>query len=176
MKIYDLLLKEDNNHNPEDLIALKDGFSSYAFAFGPLWFLYHRMWKCAVTLVLIFFGVAAVKFGELNLFLVQVAISIIVGINANAWLAASLAKRRNYKFLACVVANNELDAKLKVARDIDINNQKFIEPGQDFISKLFVKISAKIPNRFKNRFKKLQDFKISYNFRKNFKIFERFKF
>lgn len=113
MKLYSVLIKKNPAEKIEDVVLLKDGFSWLAFFFSGLWFLYYRMWK--EFLVLIVVNVAFVFLAKISSnfdrILLEIAFIFMVALNANYWRAESL-KKSGYEFAGLVFGADQVDAKL----------------------------------------------------------------
>ena len=83
---------------PERFIFVRDGFSFWAFLFGPLWMLRHRMWLVLFVLVAI---VTALDFafrrlelsGDLGAFVVLL-LALLIGFEAGTLRRFTLARRK----------------------------------------------------------------------------------
>jgi hypothetical protein len=121
MKLYNALVKKNKSGKIEDFILLKEGFSFPAFIFSELWFLYHRMWREALALIII--NCAFVYLGKIysdfDQFFLEISFLTIIALNANYWLCETLL-RKNYEFAGLVFGNNLDDAKLRFISNIDI--------------------------------------------------------
>jgi hypothetical protein len=80
-----------------DAILIKEGFSWPAFVFGPIWALWHGMWRTAIVLVIlsvIVSGIALVvglaDAGDLAL---SLGLQAAIGLWANDWRRYVLARR-----------------------------------------------------------------------------------
>jgi hypothetical protein len=92
------LKKYESTPNPERFAFVRDGFSFWAFLFGPLWMLRHRMW-----LVLLGYIVVAIAV-QVGLLLVGVSggiaafagfmLALLVGIEAGTLRRFTLGRRR----------------------------------------------------------------------------------
>jgi hypothetical protein len=92
------LKKYEATPNPERFAFVRDGFSFWAFLFGPLWMLRHRMW-----LVLLGYIVVAIAV-QVGLLLVGVSggiaafagfmLALLVGIEAGTLRRFTLGRRR----------------------------------------------------------------------------------
>ena len=56
MKLYNALVRKNESGKIEDIIMVKEGFSWQAFIFNTIWFIYHRMFKEIIILLLIGFA------------------------------------------------------------------------------------------------------------------------
>ena len=96
-KIYTVHVKAGEPRALEAPIFVCEGFSFWAFMFGPVWAIYHRLWLVALVLfaVAALFGAASEKqwLDEPSLAVLQIAIGVIVGYHAHDWRRAKLAKR-----------------------------------------------------------------------------------
>jgi hypothetical protein len=115
MKLFNIYTKENSDNSIEDFVAVKGGSSAWAFLFGVLWFLQHKMWKEAISLAIVNAVFVVIFqnniFGSFDLVIFEVGLAIIVAINANYWHEQYLIKK-DYKFIGCVFGKNTVDAKL----------------------------------------------------------------
>ncbi len=129
MKLYSVLIKKNKEGKISDAELLKEGFSFFAFLFGPLWFLYHKMWQ--EFFVFLVLNIALGLFGEFDKILLEVALAFIVAINANYWLGEHL-KKKNYEFVGLVFGSDLANAKLRFSAnftaDIDAFDDSILNP------------------------------------------------
>lgn len=120
MKLYSVLVKKNPAEKVEDIVLLKDGFSWLAFFFSGLWFLYYRMWKELLALVVanISFVFLAKISSNLDLFLLEIAFLIMVALNANYWRTEHL-KKKGYEFVGITFGSSRIDAKLHFVDSIE---------------------------------------------------------
>ncbi len=120
MKLYNVLIKKNPAGKIEDIVLLKDGFSWLAFFFSGLWFLYYRMWK--EFLVLIVVNVAFVVFAKISSgfdrALLEVVFIFMVALNANYWRCEHL-KNKGYELVGLVFGANRIDAKLHFVEGLE---------------------------------------------------------
>lgn len=121
MKLYNVLIKKDQNGKIEDVVLLDEGFSFYAFLFGAFWFLYHRMWLnaaviFAINLALQYFEDQEI-FTKIDSTFLQIAFLVIVAYNASHWFGEHLA-RLNYKNNGFVLAENKAEARIKAVQTL----------------------------------------------------------
>jgi hypothetical protein len=122
MKLYSTLIKKNKEGKISDAVLLKEGFSFFAFLFGPFWFFYHKMWQ--EFFVLLVLTIALGFFGEFDKFLLESALAIIVALNANYWFGEHL-KKKNYEFTGLVFGSNLANAKLRFAANFSDNISDF---------------------------------------------------
>ncbi len=124
MKLYSALIKKDQNNKIEDISVLIQSFSVLAFFFGFLWFLSHRMWRNAAVVLAVNLAFIFLKNSDIlsaiDLFFLEFAFLLSVGLNANHWYEEYL-KDKNYKQIGYVLAQNEEDARLKAMKILDRN-------------------------------------------------------
>lgn len=106
--------RNESAADPERFRFVRDGFHFWAFVFGPVWMLFHRLWLvflCYVILsatlhtVLWFAGTTSG-----TKFYIGVLISILIGLEAptlRRWTYA----RRGWKTVSVVAANDAEDAE-----------------------------------------------------------------
>ncbi len=123
MKLYNALIKKSEEGKISEIILIKEGFSFFAFLFGPLWFFYHKMWKEALTLIALdtFFGLYSKIAGFPNEVLLQISFAIIVAANANFWFCAHLL-RKKYIFFGLIFADNQDGAMLSLGKNFSNNS------------------------------------------------------
>lgn len=125
MKIYSALIKKNHEGKIEDIALLKEGFSMTAFLFSAFWFLYHKMRKEFLVLLLANFVFAFA--GKLNFlsgfdeFCLQIAFFFIVALNANYWLVDDL-KKRGYEFVGVVFGSDAANAKMRFVENLKAEN------------------------------------------------------
>jgi hypothetical protein len=116
MKLFNIYIKKSANGAINDLIMVKNGFSFWAFGFGLLWFLYRKMWRPAIIILLItsllFYIQDRQIFTDYALTVISLAVSLIIGLNANYWYENYL-KQRQYQFFGCIFGKNSALAKLR---------------------------------------------------------------
>lgn len=120
MKPYNAIIKKNKEGKIEDVILLKEGFSFFAFLFSGLWFLYYRMWKELLALIII--NVAFAIFGkfssDFNKFLLEIAFLFMVALNATYWLCDHL-KKKGYEFVGVVFGENCTNAKIRFVKNLE---------------------------------------------------------
>ena len=99
---------------------LKEGFSFFAFLFSGLWFLYHRMWKELLALIMIniAFFMLGKFFLDFNKILVETAFLFLVALNATYWLCDHL-KKKGYEFVGIVFGENSTNAKIRFIKNLE---------------------------------------------------------
>ncbi|MBU6140700.1 MAG: DUF2628 domain-containing protein [Proteobacteria bacterium] len=120
MKLYNVLVKKNPAGKIQDIVLLKDGFSWLAFFFSGLWFLYHRMWKEFLVLIVVntaFVVLAKISSG-LDRALLEAAFLFLVALNANYWRCEHL-KKNGYELVGLVFGANKIDAKLHFVEDLE---------------------------------------------------------
>ncbi len=130
MKPYSALVKKNRKGEVEDLVLLKEGFSWQAFIFSGLWFLYHKMWKEIIALILI--NAALILFTKVfsnsDKILLEIAFIFIIALNANYWLCDHL-KKKKYEFVGIAFGDDVLSAKFNLLRDIHLDlSHKILDP------------------------------------------------
>jgi hypothetical protein len=107
MKVYTIHLRPGSLSPDRDAVAVKEGFCWPAFFLGPLWALWHRMWRAAVFIVLALSAVGAavalIEPDPATDFAISLAVSVLIGYCANDWRRASLA-RAGWRFEALSAA------------------------------------------------------------------------
>jgi hypothetical protein len=125
MKLYNALIKKNQEGKIEDIILLKEGFSMMAFLFSAFWFLYHKMRKESFILFAASFVFASA--GKMNFlsgfdgFFLQMSFFFIVALNANYWLVDDL-KKRGYEFVGLVFGTDAANAKMRFVASLKDDN------------------------------------------------------
>jgi hypothetical protein len=81
MKLYSALIKKNEEGKISDAKLLKEGFSFFAFLFGPFWFFYHKMWREFFALLLA--DVALGFFVGFDQLFLEISLVFIIALNAN---------------------------------------------------------------------------------------------
>ena len=143
MKLYNALIRKNESGKIEDIIMVKEGFSWQAFFFNTIWFIYHRMFKEIIILLLIgfafsFFAKLSNDFDKLTM---QIALFFMVALNANYWLSEKL-KKKGYEFAGIVFGSNSTNAKLRFVQrmqgkelDEDQFGDAFLDPKKYYQNK-----------------------------------------
>ena len=88
---------------------VRDGFHFWAFVFGPLWLVAHRLWLALlgwiVVLAAVDFGLRALAAGA-AVFVANILIAVLTGFEAGSLQRWTLS-RRNWRQLDIVVADDE---------------------------------------------------------------------
>jgi hypothetical protein len=95
--------------DPDRFVFVRDGFHFWAFVFGPLWLLWHRLWL-VLLLYLVATGAIQVTLWKLGIsagtrFTVGVLIALLLGLEAASLRRWTYARRR-WGNLGLVVARN----------------------------------------------------------------------
>ncbi len=113
-QIYTVHINFSKTHANESAVFVREGFNIFAFFFGVLWALYHRMWRVAFWMVIVIGFLGAAEDLQLldirSVAILQVAFNLVVGYWANDWLRANLS-RRGYIMSDIVVSDNSLRAQ-----------------------------------------------------------------
>ena len=123
MKPYNALIKKDKSGKIENFVLLKEGFSFSAFLFSGLWFLYHKMGREFLLLILLncAFALLGKILSNVDHFLLTFAFAFMVALNANSWLSENLQKK-NYEFAGLIFAENLIDAKKRFVKSFEDQN------------------------------------------------------
>ena len=126
MKLYSALIKKNKDGKIEDITLLKEGFSFYAFLFGPLWFLYHKMWQefTALLALNIAFGIFGDITSGFDKIFLEIALVFAIALNATHWLCDNL-KKRNYQFVGLVFGSDLANAKLRFIKNLAADFSEF---------------------------------------------------
>jgi len=99
---------------PERYVFVRDGFSFWAFLFGPLWMLRHRMWLVLVLYAVIsgvFFLVLAIAGASGSIIgLIGFLIELLIGLEAGTLHRFTL-RRRGWKNVGVVTGEDREDAE-----------------------------------------------------------------
>lgn len=122
MKLYNALIKKNKEGKIEDVVLLKEGFSGAAFLFSSFWFLYHKMWKeflvlLAISLIFPILGSYSFLSG-FDQVMLEIALLLIVALNANFWLAEDL-KKRGYEFVGLIFGTDQVNAKVHFMKSLE---------------------------------------------------------
>jgi hypothetical protein len=83
---------------PERFVFVRDGFSFWAFLFGPLWMLRHRMWLaffCFVAVVgLMEFGLRRLGLSGGVIVIVGLLLALLIGFESGTLRRFTLARRK----------------------------------------------------------------------------------
>ena len=142
MKPYNILVKKDSSKKIDEILVVEDGFSFSAFLFGVFWFLYHKMFKEVLILVLAVFFIqqlAGISTENDNL-LLKISFAVIIAFNANFWLLQNLKRNKNYEFLGIIYCKNINNARLSIFNSFDKNvfSKNFLDPkfNNSFLDKI----------------------------------------
>ncbi|MGJ0506950.1 MAG: DUF2628 domain-containing protein [Methylocystis sp.] len=99
----------------EKIVFLRDGFSTWAFVFGPLWFMWKRAWLPALLWALVLAAVAGagalLKIPVDAMSFAGLAVSLFLGFEGGRILAWSL-HRRGFVESDVVIGENEEEAEV----------------------------------------------------------------
>lgn len=124
MKLYNALIKKDQNNKIEDVVLLEEGFSFMAFLFSGLWFLFHKMWLNAAVIFAINYMLQSLgeagALSKLDLMFLEFSFLIIIAYNANYWFSEHLL-RRGYQISGFVLAANKAEARIKAVQSLYVD-------------------------------------------------------
>ena len=109
MRIYLVHISTKVDERKQMPIILRDGFSCPAFLFTAVWAVWHKLWKQAVMIILIW--VAGGSFlhylgaADFLYFLAFLGFALMVGFIANGFLSKALC-RRGFQLVGLVAAKN----------------------------------------------------------------------
>jgi hypothetical protein len=90
--------KRETGASPDRFIFIREGFYFWAFLFGPLWMLWHRLWAALILYVLILWFVlatlAALGVSSMVQYAVLFLIALLVGLEAATLWRWTLGRRR----------------------------------------------------------------------------------
>ena len=143
MKAYNILIKRDSSKKIEDVAVIKEGFSITAFLFGVFWFLYHRMFKEVLILIVMVFLIQQVTriSSEFDKVAIEFILATIIAFNANFWLVQKL-KSSGYEFVGMTHSDNMEKAQIEAIKDLDkrVFSEKFIDPTMNKTPHILKKI------------------------------------
>lgn len=97
MHIYTAHVNPDEPHPYEQPQFVREGFNWYAFLFGALWAIYHRLWLLLALIVAMEFALAALvrayDLSVLTLAIMQLGLRVWVAFEAGDFLRAKLKKQ-----------------------------------------------------------------------------------
>jgi hypothetical protein len=100
--------------DPERIAFVRDGFYFWAFLLPPLWMLRYRMWLVFLLYVVIAVGIeSAMHYAGVDaggVLIVQLLISLLVGVEASTLRRFTLA-RRGWKNVGIVSGHDRVDAE-----------------------------------------------------------------
>ncbi|MCW5750425.1 MAG: DUF2628 domain-containing protein [Alphaproteobacteria bacterium] len=113
MRIWSVAARGNGRGEP-DIVLVKEGFCWPAFLFGPVWFLWHRLWLALLG----YLGANILLAGALALFgvnpaqqlLASLVLALLVGWHGNDLRRWTLL-RRGYRLVELVVARDEGEAE-----------------------------------------------------------------
>ncbi len=124
MRLYNALIKKDQNNKIEDVVLLEEGFSFMAFLFSGLWFLFHKMWLNAAVIFAINYVLQSLgeagALSKLDLMFLEFSFLIIIAYNANHWFSEYLL-RRGYQISGFVLAANKAEARIKAVQSLYVD-------------------------------------------------------
>ena len=116
IKTYTVHVKPDAPSPVETAAFVKEGFHLWAFVFGILWALYHRLWTMALIYLLcnIALGVLGEQLGmsDAGLGIMQLGFQAIMAYLADDFRRKSL-KKQGYIIADIVTAESDLRAELR---------------------------------------------------------------
>jgi hypothetical protein len=124
MKIYNVLIKKNPEGKISDLVFLKEGLSYPALFFGAFWFLFHKMWREFLALLLVNIALTLPHniLPEFDRLFLQFALAFIVAINANHWLLQHL-RKSGYELIDLVVGANSDEARFNFVKSFSTDNR-----------------------------------------------------
>lgn len=143
MKVYNILIKQGSSKKIEDVAVIKEGFSITAFLFGVFWFLYHKMFKeVLILMVMVFLIQQFTKISsEFDKVALELVLAIIISINANFWLVQKY-KKDGYELVGLIHCNNIEEARIEAIKNLDkkVFSSKYIDPMSDKTPHILKKI------------------------------------
>ncbi len=124
MKLYNALIKQDENNKIDDIALVEDSFSWMALLFNIPWFLYHKMWRNSLILIvanIVFIMAETIGlFSPSDLIFIETCFMILVAFNANYWYDLHL-RNHKYQAIGFVLASNKIEARIKAMRILEHN-------------------------------------------------------
>lgn len=119
MRVYTVHRRGRGLFEDSETLFVKEGFCWPAFVFGVFWALWHRMWIAALLLAVFMLALAATDgmagAGALAAVIVEVAVSLLIGFEANDWRRRALA-RHGFEEVGVVCGRREADAEMRFFR------------------------------------------------------------
>jgi len=119
MRVYTVHRRGRGLFEEPETVFVKEGFCWPAFVFGAFWAFWHRMWITGLLLAVFALVVTATDgmagAGAVAAVIVEVAVSLLIGLEANDWRRRALA-RRGFEEVAVVCGRRETDAMLRFFR------------------------------------------------------------
>ncbi len=113
MKLYSALIKKNDEEKISDIVLLRDGFSLSAFLFSGLWFLYHRMWREFLVVLLVNVVITYCdKFSTFDKVFLQLSLALLIAINANQWLVDHL-RKHDHTIAGFALGGDKDEAKMQ---------------------------------------------------------------
>lgn len=108
MKLYSAYIKRNKRNKIDDLILVKEGFSFWALIFGPIWFIYHKMYNefIALAALNLIISQSSFIFNFSDRVLLELVVVFLVAINANYWYGLKLQKN-GFKLVNIIHAKNK---------------------------------------------------------------------
>jgi len=104
----------DVRTSPDRIVFVRDGFSVWAFLFGPMWLIWRRLWLALVGYIAlqlaVEFTLRLIHATQDTRFFVMFMIALLMGLEASTLRRWTLT-RRKWRQLDVVVARNREDAE-----------------------------------------------------------------
>jgi hypothetical protein len=121
MRIYTIHLPPPTASSKSEAVVMCEGFNWWAFLFTGLWALGARMWLMGTALILVNCALVVsldyVGAGNIVVGVVMVAVSVLIGAEANDWRRAYLA-RKGWRRAALIAA---VDRDTALRRYLDLS-------------------------------------------------------
>lgn len=126
MKFFAAFIKKNKQNKIEDIALVREGFFWSAFFFSLPWFLFHKMWRNSLALILIDITLTYFEkielIGSFDFVALQFFLLLAIGFNAGYWFSEHLQKI-GYKSMGYVLAQNEDEARLQFMKILENNYQ-----------------------------------------------------
>lgn len=109
-KTYSVYLKKDATNPLEEAVFVPEGFNLFAFIFGALWALFHRLWFVFVAILALEILVAKSGMMAFSMQYALILVKVWFGFEASNFRAASL-ERSGYILYDVSTGSNETDAQ-----------------------------------------------------------------
>ena len=115
-----------------------------AFLFSGFWFLYHRMYKEFIVLIVFAIVLSSITqlIGEFAKLAVEIMFSVLIALNANYWFVLSL-RSKKYNLAGMAFGDDDDEVKIDVVKNLDneIFDEKYLNPAlkdkPNFLKKFF---------------------------------------
>lgn len=123
MKVFNALIKKNDEEKIVEILMVKEGFSWTALFFSAAWFLYHKMWQEFLVVLLVFFSfeILAKFLAPADKFLIEIMFNFLVALNANYWRCQHL-KRKKFQLVGMYFGDSSDQAKVNFIKDSEVSD------------------------------------------------------